>query len=294
MELDRLRDVAASAGVTINDVFVATASGALRRYLLDQQQRERGEEQQDEQEGDPEEQLRLPLLRRGGGSDNGGRSQPLEAHEPRRVQRRQRRGQQHLPVCALVAVNLRDKADAGAAARLGNEFGLAAVDLPTDVDDPRARLRESSGRMSRAKRSWEPHATATLLSLAGWAPRRLQRAGVRAISSRGSILLSNLRGCGPSSASSSSSAARGRRGAEESRCLAGSPISELMLWSPQTGGIGAGFSMVSFAGKVQLTLSADPAAVSDPDRLVAMTLEAFEELEKAADIPSLYYGSREE
>ena len=128
LELERLRATAKRSGVTINDLFVAAASAALRSYFsLEAGVGEKGK-------------------RRGGDR-----------------------------VRAFVTFSLRHEKKTPAPSRLGNEFGLVAVDLPTHLGEPRERLRDASGRMSRLKESREPHGVAALLSLAGLAPgRRVQ------------------------------------------------------------------------------------------------------------------------
>jgi diacylglycerol O-acyltransferase len=207
LEMERVRAMAKRMGVTLNDVWVAAVSGALRQYL-----RERGE-----------------------GVD--GRA-----------------------LRAAVTFNLREKANAF---QLGNEFGLVAVELPTNVDDPCQRLRQSSARMSAIKRSLQPQATMAFLSIAGCLPTALQHFALNLFTSKGSVVLTNIEG--PASR----------------RYLAGSKMTDLICWVPQAGKLGVGLAFISYAGQIQLALFVDTDLVPDPDRLMALTQDAFGELERA-------------
>ena len=207
LEMERVRTMSKRMGVTLNDVWVAAVSGALRSYL-----KERGE-------------------------NANGRA-----------------------LRAAVTFNLREK---GNAFQLGNEFGLVAVDLPTNLDDAVTRLRESSTRMTAIKRSHQPRATMAFLSIAGYLPVALQHFALNLFTSRGSVVLTNIEGPG------------GRR------YLAGSRMTDLICWVPQAGKLGVGLAFISYAGQIQLALFVDKTQVPNPDRLMELTYAAFDELEQA-------------
>jgi len=207
LEMERVRSMSKRMGVTLNDVWVAAVSGALRNYLAEHGQRPDGR-----------------ALR------------------------------------AAVTFNLREKANAF---QLGNEFGLVAVDLPTNVDQPRLRLRQSSQRMTAIKRSHQPRATMAFLSIAGCLPSALQRFALNLFTSKGSVVLTNIEGPG------------------SRRYLAGSRMTDLICWVPQAGKLGVGLAFISYAGQIQLALFVDKDLVPDPDRLMALTYAAFEELQQA-------------
>ncbi len=210
LALEQVRAMSKRMGVTMNDVWVAASSGALRQYLS-----ERGEQ----------------------------------------VDRK--------PLRAAVTFNLREKANAY---QLGNQFGLVAVELPTDLADPNQRLSESSRRMNAIKRSQQPRATMAFLSIAGCLPRFLQRFALNLFTSKGSVVLTNIEG--PRSV----------------RYLAGSKMTDLICWVPQAGTIGVGLAFISYAGQIQLALFVDTKLVDDPDRLMALTCEAFAHLEVATNL----------
>ncbi len=207
LEMERVRAMAKRMGVTLNDVWVAAVSGALRQYL-------------------------------------GERGQSVDGRALR----------------AAVTFNLREKANAF---QLGNEFGLVAVDLPTNVDDPCLRLRQSSARMTAIKRSLQPRATMAFLSIAGCLPLPLQHFALNLFTSKGSVVLTNIEG--PASR----------------RYLAGSKMTDLICWVPQAGKLGVGLAFISYAGQIQLALFVDTELVPDPERLMALTQDAFGELERA-------------
>ncbi len=210
LELERVRTMAKRMGVTLNDVWVAAVSGALRDYLI-----ERGEQ--------------------------------LDGK----------------PLRAAVTFNLREKNNAY---QLGNEFGLVALELPSNVADARARLLQSSARMSAIKRSHQPQATMAFLSIAGCLPRVLQRFALNLFTSKGSVVLTNIEGPG------------------RPRYLAGSKMTDLICWVPQAGLMGVGFAFISYAGQIQLALFVDTDLVEYPDRLMALTYEAFAKLELATKV----------
>ncbi|RZT10346.1 acyltransferase, WS/DGAT/MGAT [Duganella sp. CF402] len=207
LEMERVRAMSKRVGVTLNDVWVAAVSGALRTYLSERGQRPDGR-----------------ALR------------------------------------AAVTFNLREKANAF---QLGNEFGLVAVDLPTNEDNPAERLRLSSSRMTAIKRSHQPRATMAFLSIAGCLPTALQHFALNLFTSKGSVVLTNIEG--PASR----------------RYLAGSRLTDLICWVPQAGKLGVGLAFISYAGQIQLALFVDTDLVPDPDRLMQLTYDAFEELELA-------------
>ena len=164
---------------------------------------------------------------------------------------------------AAVTFNLREKSNAY---QLGNEFGLVAVDLPTNHDDPNVRLSESSRRMTAVKRSQQPRATMVFLSIVAFFPAMLQRFALNLFTSKGSAVLTNIEG--PSRA----------------RYLAGSRLSDLICWVPQTGKIGIGLSFISYAGQIQMALFVDTKLVDDPDRLMELTREEFDILDQATRV----------
>jgi hypothetical protein len=62
------------------------------------------------------------------------------------------------------------------------------------------------------------------------------------------------------------------RGPQEQRYLAGSPLAGFLAWVPQTGPIGLGISILSYAGRVRVGILADEGLLAKPARL----LDAFQ------------------
>jgi hypothetical protein len=117
--------------------------------------------------------------------------------------------------------------------------------------------------MTAIKRSHQPRATMAFLSLAGCLPTALQHFALNLFTAKGSVVLTNIEG--PASR----------------RYLAGSRLTDLICWVPQTGKLGVGLAFISYAGQIQLALFVDTALVPDPERLMQLTQDAFQELELA-------------
>jgi diacylglycerol O-acyltransferase / wax synthase len=60
--------------------------------------------------------------------------------------------------------------------------------------------------------------------------------------------------------------------------MAGAKIAGLMFWVPQSGNIGMGVSIISYAGEVQFGLVTDRALCPDPGRVIARFRPEFEKL----------------
>ncbi len=138
---------------------------------------------------------------------------------------------------------------------LGNRFGLVFVDLPVSEDDPWRRVARVRDRMRTLKRSPEPFVLWRLVQLAGAGPLALEALAVRILGAKTTAVMTNV------------------PGPREPRYLAGNRIQTIMFWVPQSGRVGLGVSIFSYAGEVRLGVSVDAALVPDPERV----LEAFEE-----------------
>lgn len=158
---------------------------------------------------------------------------------------------------ALVPVNLRGpEADQ----RLGNRFGVVALELPVGLKNPLARLYEVHRRMEALKSSYEPAVSLGLLTALGHAPQLVQDAVFDLLLSRATAVMTNV------------------PGPQVPLHLAGSLIEQAMFWVPQAGDIGMGVSILSFNGQVQFGLMADAALVPDPQAVVSRFKPEFEQL----------------
>jgi diacylglycerol O-acyltransferase / wax synthase len=192
--LDDFKEIGKAFGATVNDVLIATASGALRRYL--------------EKRGEPTSGLTIR---------------------------------------ASVPVNLRPLDEAH---KLGNAFGLVFLGLPIGVTDPLRRLRVIKKEMDELKRSPEALVAYGVLGVLGVTPVEVERVGLRFFGSKATTVLTNV------------------PGPREPLYLAGRKLERVMFWVPQSGRLGLGISILSYAGGVMLGVATDEGLVPDPERII--------------------------
>ncbi len=149
---------------------------------------------------------------------------------------------------AMVPVNLRPP---GAIEKLGNRFGLVTLLLPVGTVNPLMRLQQVHDRMEALKSSYQPLVAYGILALAGVAPHAVQKQGLDLLANKASAVMTNV------------------PGPQQPLYLAGRRIADLMFWVPQSGDIGLGVSILSYAGGVQFGLITDAGRVPDPERMVA-------------------------
>ena len=150
---------------------------------------------------------------------------------------------------AMMPVNLRARGEA--LAELGNRFGLVIFPLPIAVPDPLARLLEVKQRMSRYKSTPDAEVAMGLLQLMGHLPRRAERLLVSFFGAKASAVLTNV------------------PGPRTPLTLAGSPISRILFWVPQSGNLGLGISLFSYSGQLTIGVISDAGLVPDPAQIVA-------------------------
>lgn len=160
-------------------------------------------------------------------------------------------------VRALIPVNLRAP---GRQAELGNEFGLVTLVLPVGVEDPKARLAEVRRRMDALKKSYQAGVTYGLLAVLGYAPKLTQDLLFDVLLKRATAVMTNV------------------PGPQAPMSIAGSEITQLMFWVPQTGDVGIGVSILSYNGKVQFGLITDAALVAEPGEIISQFGPQFDEL----------------
>ncbi|MGO9755037.1 MAG: wax ester/triacylglycerol synthase family O-acyltransferase [Roseiarcus sp.] len=160
-------------------------------------------------------------------------------------------------VRALVPLNLRPS---GAELKLGNQFGIVAVELPVGIADPIARLHEVRRRMIALKNSYEAPVTLGLFAALGFAPKLVQDQLFDLLLSRATAVMTNV------------------PGPQHPLYLAGSRLDQVMFWVPQSGDLGMGVSILSFGGKVQFGLITDAAMVPDPEAIISRFAPEFEQL----------------
>jgi diacylglycerol O-acyltransferase len=206
--LDDFKAIGKAFGATVNDVLVATATGALRRYMESRGARTAG-----------------------------------------------------IAIRASVPVNLRP---ADQAHKMGNAFGLVFLTLPVGIADPARRLRAIKKEMDELKGSPEALVSFGVLSLMGLAPVEVEQFGLRFFGSKATAVLTNV------------------PGPRQPLYMAGRKIDKVMFWVPQSGHMGLGISILSYAGGVMLGIASDAGLVPDPERIVEGFKIEFEALRKAA------------
>ncbi|KPQ03073.1 wax ester/triacylglycerol synthase family O-acyltransferase [Marinobacter sp. HL-58] len=147
---------------------------------------------------------------------------------------------------------------------LGNKFGLVLVTLPLEVMDPLMCFRQVQENMNRLKRSYQAQVTYSLLDLFGRGPDVIERRALSLLSNKASAVLTNV------------------PGPKEALYLAGSKLTQPMFWVPQSGNIGIGMSILSYAGTVQFGITVDKAIHADPDAVMDYFRQSFEALSHAA------------
>jgi diacylglycerol O-acyltransferase len=207
--LDDFKAIGKAFGATVNDVLVATATGALRRYMEMRGERTAG-----------------------------------------------------IAIRASVPVNLRS---ADQAHKMGNAFGLVFLTLPVGIADPARRLRAIKKEMDELKVSPEALVSFGVLSLMGLAPIEVEQLGLRFFGSKATAVLTNV------------------PGPRQPLYMAGRKIDKVMFWVPQSGHLGLGISILSYAGGVMLGVATDAGLVPDPERIVEAFKVEFEAMRQAAD-----------
>jgi WS/DGAT/MGAT family acyltransferase len=160
-----------------------------------------------------------------------------------------------LELRAAVPVNLRSPNEPPT---LGNRFGLVFLTLPVGADDPLDRLYDLKERMEAIKGSPEALVTFGILNAMGMAPDQLQEIAVGLFGSKATAVMTNV------------------PGPRQTIYLAGAPIREFMFWVPQSGRLGLGVSILSYAGQVRLGVATDAGLVPDPEAIVKGFQEEFE------------------
>lgn len=147
---------------------------------------------------------------------------------------------------------------------LGNRFGLVLVNLPIEVLDPYMCFRQVQDNMNRLKRSYQAQVTYSLLDLFGRGPDVLERRALSILSNKASAVLTNV------------------PGPRYALYLAGSKLTQPMFWVPQSGNIGIGMSIFSYAGTVQFGITVDKAIHADPQAVMGYFSESFAAIRQKA------------
>lgn len=148
---------------------------------------------------------------------------------------------------AMVPVSLR--LDVRSLERGGNHFGLVVLDLPIGIADSRARVWAVKKSMNKLKAAREAIVAHVILRALGWAPRFVEDLGVAFFARTASLVLTNV------------------PGPKEKLHFAKVPVDRVLFWVPQSGRMGLGISIFSYAGKVTIGVMADVGLLDDPELL---------------------------
>ncbi|MCO5099565.1 MAG: wax ester/triacylglycerol synthase family O-acyltransferase [Burkholderiaceae bacterium] len=158
---------------------------------------------------------------------------------------------------AMVPVNLRDPRSEPV---LGNCFGLAPLVLPIGIESPIERVHEIRARMRELREGFQPALAFLLLAVLGPLPAGLQSVVLGYLAGKASAVMTNLPG--PAAPVQ----------------LAGARVGRMLFWVPQSGDIGVGIAILSYAGAVQFSIRVDTALCPDPQSIVDGFAPEFERL----------------
>jgi len=158
---------------------------------------------------------------------------------------------------AMVPVNLRPLEKAY---QLGNRFGLVPLVLPIGIENPVERLYAVRTRMQELKGSFQPIMAFGLLSVAGLLIKPVQHAMLNIFAKKATAVMTNV------------------PGPAEALKFCGSTVERVMFWVPQSGDIGMGVSILTYAGHVQFGLITDSKLCPDPEAIIERFAPEFNKL----------------
>jgi WS/DGAT/MGAT family acyltransferase len=158
---------------------------------------------------------------------------------------------------AMVPVNLRDPRKWK---ELGNKFGLVPLMLPVGIANPISRVYEVRRRMDGLKRGYTAMLTMGVLGAVGLVPKGLQKQALDFLAKKATAVMTNV------------------PGPQQPLYMAGAEIKRMLFWVPQSGDIGMGVSILSYAGGVQFGLITDKRLCEEPQRIIERFEPEFEKL----------------
>jgi diacylglycerol O-acyltransferase len=160
---------------------------------------------------------------------------------------------------ALVPVDMRPRSADGT---MGNQFGLVFLDMPVGLARRNGRLAAVHERMDAARQSPQPSVTFEVLGALGLVPQTLRRLVVRFFGSKGTAVVTNV------------------RGPEAELYLAGRKLRHMTFFVPQSAMLGIGISVMTYAGQIQMGVIADAGLVPDPTAITADITRELRDLVK--------------
>jgi WS/DGAT/MGAT family acyltransferase len=159
----------------------------------------------------------------------------------------------------MVPVNVRPL-DEPLPRELGNRFALVLLSLPSGLDSSAERLRETKRRMDVIKRSPEAFLTFELIQGIGRTGPDLERLAVDFFANKASGVTTNV------------------PGPRERRYVAGTRITAMLGWAPESGKQTLGTAIFSYDGSVFVGFKVDTGVIADPEDLMTEFLAEVDSL----------------
>lgn len=163
------------------------------------------------------------------------------------------------PVRAMLPMFIRRP---GAGASLGNYFGLVYVPMPLEIADPVARVIEVHRRMRQVKSQPDASVAFEVLGALGFAPRPVEELAIDMFTAKASVMITDV------------------AGPPVPLHLEGHGIADFLVWAPVSGSLALSISILSYAGRVRVTVGADEHVIPDPQSLADAIGEELRILEE--------------
>ncbi|WP_092948538.1 wax ester/triacylglycerol synthase family O-acyltransferase [Roseateles sp. YR242] len=157
---------------------------------------------------------------------------------------------------AMVPVNLRPMEEAW---QLGNRFGVVPLVLPIGISNPVQRLYAVHTRMNELKSSLQPVLAFGLMAAAGLLKPE-QQALLNDFQRKATAVMTNV------------------PGPAQPLRFCGAMVERVMFWVPQSGDVGVGVSLLTYAGHVQFGLLTDAGLCPDPQAIIDAFVPEFQQL----------------
>ncbi len=157
----------------------------------------------------------------------------------------------------LVPVNLRRRRRL---TQLGNRFGLVPLLLPVGLANPVRRVRAVMRQLRSLRHSFLPPLSLGLMGTIGLAPPSAQQQAIDLLSHKATGVVTHV------------------PGPRSTVYLAGRPVRDMMFWVPQSGRLGLGVSLISYAGTLRMGLITQAGPLREPQRVARFFAEEFENL----------------
>lgn len=169
-------------------------------------------------------------------------------------------------VPTMVPVNIRPR-DEPLPRELGNRFALVLLSLPSGLATPFARLAETKRRMDAIKESPEAWLTFGVIRGIGRTGPDVERLLVDFFANKATGVTTNVPGpTGP-------------------RYLAGTRITRMLGWAPESGQQALGTCIFTYDGQVHVGFKVDTGTIQHPEELLTAFVAEVEELGQLKRVP---------